>query len=101
MPSRPGTHKPMQRLTRRHQVVAPQWGNGRGGRPWRRLRKQILERDRYTCCACRTISVMDIEVDHLIPISQGGTDDPSNLRAMCRRCHATKTARESNRGGAR
>lgn len=32
------------------------------------------------------------EVDHLIPVALGGTDDPENLRAKCRACHRTKTA---------
>jgi hypothetical protein len=25
------------------------------------------------------------EVDHIRPVSVGGTDDPANLRAVCRR----------------
>ena len=99
MPSRPKTHKPMPRLTERHQVAAAErWGNGRGGRPWRRLRNLVLVRDGYTCQACGTISVTDMEVDHITPVSRGGTDDMTNLRALCRRCHATKTAREGRRG---
>ncbi|WOI78727.1 HNH endonuclease signature motif containing protein [Pseudomonas aeruginosa] len=36
------------------------------------------------------------EVDHIIPLSQGGTDDDSNLMAIAGYpCHARKTARES------
>ncbi|SFY16506.1 HNH endonuclease [Azotobacter vinelandii] len=36
------------------------------------------------------------EVDHITPLSQGGTDDDSNLRAIASRpCHARKTAREA------
>ena len=26
-------------------------------------------------------------VDHIIPVKQGGTDDPDNLRLLCISCH--------------
>jgi 5-methylcytosine-specific restriction endonuclease McrA len=33
------------------------------------------------------------EVDHIIPISEGGERfDEDNLQAACKRCHAWKTA---------
>ncbi|WP_323027493.1 HNH endonuclease signature motif containing protein [Gelidibacter japonicus] len=34
------------------------------------------------------------EVDHIIPLSQGGTDDPSNMQLLTISQHRTKTARE-------
>ena len=34
-------------------------------------------------------------VDHIIPLSQGGTDDPSNMQLLTVSQHAKKTARES------
>lgn len=93
MPTRPATHNPQPRVTRRHQVAERNWGRGRGGRPWRRLRQEILVRDAYTCCECGRIAVIGMEVDHIVSLARGGTDHPSNLRAMCRACHAAKTAR--------
>ena len=36
------------------------------------------------------------QVDHHQAVSVGGTDDPSNARALCRPCHDTKTVRERN-----
>ena len=71
------------------------WGNGRGGRPWRRLRDQVLARDHYTCQRCGRISDTDMECDHIVPTSKGGTDEPSNLQALCRDCHKAKTTREA------
>jgi len=34
------------------------------------------------------------EVDHIVAKGDGGTDDPTNLQALCRRCHEEKTAKE-------
>jgi 5-methylcytosine-specific restriction protein A len=70
------------------------WGSGRGGRPWRRKRAAILLRDRYTCQQCGHIG-MDLEVDHIINVARGGTDDDENLQALCIPCHKSKTASES------
>lgn len=32
-----------------------------------------------------------LEVDHINPLHNGGTDARSNLQALCRDCHADKT----------
>jgi len=57
--------------------------------PWQRIRKQILNRDNYTCqiqtpgCTLKATAV-----DHIIPISKGGPPyDPQNLRACCQHCN--------------
>jgi len=34
------------------------------------------------------------EVDHILPISEGGTNDIGNLQALCETCHAAKTRNE-------
>jgi 5-methylcytosine-specific restriction endonuclease McrA len=36
-----------------------------------------------------------LEVDHEVPLWAGGTNDLSNLRAVCRPCHKAKTAAEA------
>lgn len=70
------------------------YGQGRGGRPWRRLAQSIKERDLYTCQMCGRVT-LEGDIDHRIPLARGGTDDPSNLQYLCREpCHAAKTARE-------
>ncbi|WP_239372600.1 HNH endonuclease [Snodgrassella gandavensis] len=74
------------------------WGRGRGGRPWRRLREAVLLRDKYTCQYCGYASVEGMEVDHIVNIAAGGTDDMSNLQTLCKSCHEMKTRHESRRG---
>jgi len=35
------------------------------------------------------------EVDHVVPLSLGGTEDRHNKQGICKPCHKAKTARES------
>lgn len=55
---------------------------------------RIKARDLYTCQQCGTISTQ-LEVDHKVPLWQGGSDAESNLWSLCRECHAAKTAQEA------
>ncbi|WP_410934349.1 HNH endonuclease [Pseudomonas sp. W5-01] len=57
-------------------------------------------RDQYTCQSCGTVT-LDLEVDHIINIAQGGSDDDANLQALCVPCHKVKTAQESAHGAGR
>jgi 5-methylcytosine-specific restriction protein A len=79
------------------------YGQGRGGRPWRRKRDAVLKRDGYLCqCeSCQAddnVPLLADEVDHIVPIAEGGTDDMSNLQAQNRHCHKRKTKAEAARG---
>jgi 5-methylcytosine-specific restriction endonuclease McrA len=54
---------------------------------WKKLRARILLRDGAECFWCG----MDADtVDHVIPVAKGGTDDPENLVAACRKCNFAK-----------
>jgi len=55
------------------------------------LRHKILKRDRYTCqsCGARAPEV-ELEIDHKIPVSKGGTDDENNLITLCKDCNTGK-----------
>ncbi len=58
---------------------------------------QILARDNWTCCSCGRSSMKDgvvLHVDHIIPRSKGGTDDPSNLQTLCRKCNIGKSNKD-------
>lgn len=58
-----------------------------------KLRRHILDRNGFTCQVCGAgASEMSgceegkrcrLQIDHIIPLDQGGTDDKDNLRAVC------------------
>lgn len=105
MASFPRRHRPMPQLAPVHVAQAPQenYGKGRGGRPWRRKRDAVMQRDKYLCQPCRhagRIAQAD-EVDHIVPQAEGGTDTMDNLQAICIRCHDVKTKAEAARGANR
>lgn len=62
-----------------------------------KLRHQILERDGFRCCDCgessQTPGVV-LEVDHKIAVSKGGSNDPDNLRTLCKDCNIGKSNRD-------
>ena len=49
------------------------------------LRQAVLARDGHRCTRCGSTDAL--EVDHIQPQSRGGSDDPRNLRVLCRDCH--------------
>jgi len=56
------------------------------------LRYKILKRDRNTCQSCGARSPeVELEVDHKIPVSKGGTDNEDNLITRCRDCNRGKS----------
>lgn len=67
------------------------------GSEWTRLRERILLRDKGLCQPCDYQGKVSpaTEVDHIVPKSQGGTDDQTNLQSICSACHKIKTAFES------
>jgi len=55
------------------------------------LRKRIMERDAYRCRRCK--SWTDLHIDHVLPVSAGGTNDPDNLQVLCAKCNLSKGAK--------
>ncbi|MBW3010581.1 HNH endonuclease, partial [Acinetobacter baumannii] len=41
------------------------------------------------------IVTKDLELDHIVNVARGGTDDESNLQSLCVPCHKKKTQQES------
>lgn len=56
-------------------------------RRWRELRAKILDRDHHSCWICQDYAD---QVDHIQPRARGGSDDPSNLAAICGSCNRRK-----------
>ena len=54
---------------------------------WKKLRLRILNRDGRECYWC---GMEANTVDHIVPVAKGGTDDPENLVAACRKCNFSK-----------
>lgn len=57
-----------------------------------RTRFEIFKRDDFTCryCARKSPEVV-LEVDHIVPQCEGGTDDPVNLATSCWECNRGKS----------
>ena len=54
----------------------------------RAYRNLVIELLGGKCVDCT--STEDLEIDHIIPRSQGGLDTASNVRLLCHHCHWTK-----------
>jgi len=57
----------------------------------KKIRFEVFKRDNFTCryCGRKTPEVI-LEVDHIIPVSKGGTDDFENLITACFECNRGK-----------
>lgn len=59
----------------------------------RRARRRIFGTKAYGFCGggCRLrFPVSRLTIDHIVPISQGGSNDKSNLQVLCYSCHIAK-----------
>lgn len=64
------------------------------GDAWMKIRRRVLVAGGFTCVDCGHVSFSN-EIDHDIPLEQGGSNDDSNLRVRCIACHAEKTKSEN------
>ncbi|CAB4173459.1 HNHc domain containing protein [uncultured Caudovirales phage] len=54
-------------------------------------RLDIYKRDDGKCYMCNgSISLGEVELDHIIPVALGGSSDSSNIAASCRQCNRKK-----------
>ena len=54
---------------------------------WRRLVAEAMRKQPW-CSACGAIH--DLTGDHIIPVSHGGTNQPANVRVLCRTCNSSR-----------
>ena len=59
-----------------------------------RLRHEVFKRDNYRCRECgATNKETTLEIDHIVPVSKGGSNSLSNLQTLCKKCNRAKHAR--------
>jgi 5-methylcytosine-specific restriction enzyme A len=54
-------------------------------------KKVVASSQQWTCRNCNKILDASYEIDHIIPLYKGGSNDLNNLQALCRNCHGHKT----------
>ena len=57
-------------------------------------KKKVAATQRWQCGRCHRMLDELYEIDHMIPLFKGGTNDLDNLQALCKDCHAGKTGGE-------
>ena len=57
-------------------------------------KKYIASSQKWSCAHCQQMLDNTYEVDHVIPLYKGGTNDLTNLEALCRNCHGKKTFKD-------
>lgn len=59
----------------------------------KRVRYAVLERDHHTCRYCGA-SAPDVrlQIDHVVPVALGGSDEPKNLVTSCEACNSGKAS---------
>jgi hypothetical protein len=58
-------------------------------------KKYVASSQDWKCGSCQKQLNAWFEVDHKLRLDQGGSNDVTNLVAMCRECHGGKTAMEN------
>jgi 5-methylcytosine-specific restriction protein A len=86
--------------------VRPAWGKTDlapkrdRGRAAQKRNFAIKLRDKWTCQnpECGVITT-ELEIDHIVPLSEGGSDEDSNKQSLCITCHRAKSAVERSKVG--
>ena len=78
-------HRRLKARERRHRLG--------GGRKHRRYWRQLNEKQSNRCALCNELMGADVTVDHIVPVSRGGGNEPENLQAAHRACNTRKGKR--------
>lgn len=100
MPTAPRTFRPYKATYRKPwQKKADAPKRTLTGLTLQRVKREIGSRDQWLCqgCGC-DVHYKNSILDHIQPISQGGTDQEDNLQTLCFTCSDAKTAREGQAG---
>ncbi len=95
-----------EELTRLCQQRLDEYKEDRGAAIWQHrkmsegyisgtIRYEVLKRAKFRCELCGiSADIKALEVDHIVPRNKGGSDDPSNLQALCYSCNSMKRDRD-------
>jgi len=50
-----------------------------------KVKLEVKERSAFRCCRCQNIS---IDIHHIIPENNGGSDEIDNAAPLCQNCHS-------------
>ena len=59
------------------------------------LRKEIVDQQSNKCRKCNNPLNQYFQIDHIVAIQFGGTDEMDNLQALCSNCHLEKSCIEN------
>jgi 5-methylcytosine-specific restriction endonuclease McrA len=55
------------------------------------VKNYVFQRDNYQCQSCgKTNQETQLNIDHIIPLAKGGSNDISNLQTLCQQCNQKK-----------
>ena len=62
-------------------------------------RIEIWKDKDHVCNKClKVVKEKEFDIDHILPIAIGGTNNISNLQILCKACHGDKTRSEQEQG---
>lgn len=86
-------HDRFQQFVRKDPAI---WRNSKTvGRITKNKRYDVMSKSKGVCAACgRASTKAELDVDHIVPTSWGGTNNLDNLQALCRQCNREKRDRD-------
>lgn len=95
-PPRFGRNVAPRRAWERSKFTPDQRKRGRAGQ---RERAQVLaEEPLCRPCLAAGLTTASVQVDHITPLSKGGSDERENKQGICKPCHDAKSKLESAAG---
>lgn len=64
-----------------------------------KMRRRLFQKNPL-CVMCleQGKTTLAVQRDHIQPLAEGGSEHVSNTQALCKECHALKSAEEARRG---
>ena len=58
------------------------------------VKKYVLQRNNYQCQSCgKKNTETKLNIDHIVALANGGSNDISNLQVLCSKCNQNKKAK--------